>query len=397
MSAQKTPQALFINSGILGHKSLAKVLREASAHAPGFSATHVDLSQALTTGEKIARRLLCFQTPGLGRLGARNADLARWRNELYISLLGARRLRALEHGGRRFDVLHFHTQATAYASIRRMRRTPSIVSIDVTQQLAALEAPSRLERITYAPNAIHDGYVFRAASRIVASSQWAASSVSNAYSDCADKITVMPFPISVAGFDEDWIKQRYERSERRSAQPLRVLFIGGDFERKGGLELLKAWQDGSFHNHAHLSLVTNWPLELSAIPPGVSIVRDVSAYTPAWFDLWRQADIFVMPTRSDAFGYVYQEAAAAGLPCIGSRINAVPELIQEQVTGLLVPPRNTPELVQCLRTLLGSADLRRQMGTAARKRVEARAEVNGYCDRLSGMIYEILPSNGRRK
>ena len=48
------------------------------------------------------------------------------------------------------------------------------------------------------------------------------------------------------------------------------------------------------------------------------------------------ADIFVMPTRNEAFGLVFQEAAAAGVPAIGTRQNAVPEIIVDGETGLLV-------------------------------------------------------------
>ena len=60
------------------------------------------------------------------------------------------------------------------------------------------------------------------------------------------------------------------------------------------------------------------------------------AYTQTWRDLWRDADVFVMPARAEAFGMVFQEAAAAGLPAIGPRINAVPEIVDHGVTG---PPR----------------------------------------------------------
>ena len=49
-----------------------------------------------------------------------------------------------------------------------------------------------------------------------------------------------------------------------------------------------------------------------------------------------------MPTRNEAFGLVYQEAAAAGLPAIGSRLNAVPEIIADGDTGLLVTPGGHP-------------------------------------------------------
>ena len=69
-----------------------------------------------------------------------------------------------------------------------------------------------------------------------------------------------------------------------------------------------------------------------------------------------------MPTRNEAFGLVYQEAAAAGLPAIGSRLNAVPEIIDDGVTGLLVTPGMSRRLAQALDRLIASAELRERLG-----------------------------------
>ena len=74
------------------------------------------------------------------------------------------------------------------------------------------------------------------------------------------------------------------------------------------------------------------------LPTGVDLVGGVTPYTEAWRDIWRAADVFVMPARAEAFGMVYQEAAAAGVPVIAPRINAVPEIVEHGVTGVLVPP-----------------------------------------------------------
>ena len=69
--------------------------------------------------------------------------------------------------------------------------------------------------------------------------------------------------------------------------------------------------------------MTDWPLDATVLPPGVKNIRGVRPYTSAWRDLWRRADLFVMPTRHEAFGMVFQEAAVAGIPAIATRINAL--------------------------------------------------------------------------
>src|SRR5206468_11073853 len=170
------------------------------------------------------------------------------------------------------DLLHFHTQPTAYASLGRMKRTPAIVSIDATERQASLEMPSRVARWTYQPNVIHDGLVFRAARAIVAASRWAARDVGELYQDCAHKVRVMPYPVRASQFDPEWMAARAARARNGHAEPVRLLFIGGDFPRKGGLSLLDAWRDAAFGDRAQLDVVTDWPLDPSALPAGVRIV-----------------------------------------------------------------------------------------------------------------------------
>lgn len=388
----RRPKALFINSGILGHKAVFNLLRESTARDAELEAVHLNLSEGLTTRDRIIRRALCFRCFGRTRASQSNLDLARWRQELHAGLLAARRIRAAERDGSRFDVLHFHTQATAYASLWRMKRTPSIVSIDATQGLAQREAASRLAQSTYLPNIKHDGAVFRAASAIISISRWAAEDLSRAYPDCAGKVMVMPYPVRLESFAREWIEEREARFASDPATRVRVLFIGGDFNRKGGHELLSAWRAGSFADNASLDLVTDWPIAQAQLPPGVQLHKNISSFTQEWSELWRRADIFVMPTRSEAFGMVYQEAAAAGLPAIGSSINAIPEIIEDGVTGLLVAPGDVSYLVAALRTLIESAKLRRRYGTAARRRIEAIACPENYSLKLTTLVKQLARS-----
>ena len=183
-------------------------------------------------------------------------------------------------------------------------------------------------------------------------------------------------------FDPRWIEERFARTT--TGQKPRILFVGGDFVRKGGDELLAAWAGGELHRVATLDLVTDWPLNVSHMP-GVRVIRDVGSYSSEWTELWRTADVFVMPTRSEAFGVVFQEAAAAGLPTVGTAVNAVPEMVLPQHSGLLVPPRD-PHALDALRTLIASAEVRRRYGIAARDRILARADPDEYRRRLRSLI-----------
>ncbi len=387
-------RALFVNSGMLGHRSFAGLMTDIAARVPGLEAHHVDLSRDLTATDRVLRRLFSLQlTPSTGP--AANLDMRRWRQEWNVGLLAARRIASAERDTP-FDVLHFHTQVTAYASLPRMRRSPSIVSFDCTQRQASLEAQSRLARATYRASIAHDGRVFRAATAIVATSRWAARDLAASYPDCAQKVRVLPFPVDLDAFGRDWASERRVRGLSRGYRP-RVLFMGGDFPRKGGAELFQAWREGGFGDRADLVVVTDWPLAANAIPAGVSIVTNVAPYSTKWLELWRSADLFVLPARHEAFGIVYEEAAASGIPAIGSDVNAVPEIIADGVTGLLVPPGDRPGLVRAMGSLVESADLRDRLGRAAREHVGKRAAVPVYAAALESIIGEVMSHDVRRR
>jgi glycosyltransferase involved in cell wall biosynthesis len=371
----------FVNGGILGLLSYAGWLRRTFDHDPDIHGEHFVLTEDLSTSERIVRRLLCQRLwPSIR--GTRNADLARFRQEFNSGLQARRRL--LARGLERFDVLHFHRQATAYASLDLMRRVPSIVSIDCTQRCVLQDASSAIERVSLRPNIRRDGRIFRRAAAIVSTSRWAARDVRRMYPGIRTPIHVMPNPVSLDLFDARWAD---ERRARGNARP-RCLFVGGDFPRKGGYELLAAWRRGSFGDRADLLLVTGWPIR-DALPAGVRQQRGVVERSAEWTRAWRDADVFVMATRNEAFGLVYQEAAAAALPAIGSRLNAVPEIIDVGRTGLLVEPGDVAQLASALDRLISSAELRERMGRAARQKIERDADPVAHRDQLVALIKQV--------
>lgn len=378
-----TPRVAFVNGGILGLTSYASWVEHAFADGRDIDAEQFVLSRNLTMSERIVRRILCQQLwPDVE--GSRNADLARFRRELNAGLQARRRLlaRGLEH----FDVLHFHRQATAYAALDLMARVPSIVSVDCTQTCVLQDATAPIERWSLGFNVRRDGEILARAAAIVSTSEWTANDIGRLYPGCRTPIHVMPNPVRLELFDAGWIEQRRSRANA-GARP-QCLFIGGDFPRKGGLELLEAWTTGGFADRADLRLVTEWPLP-ATLPAGVHVTRGVRAHTAAWTAAWREADLFVMPTRNEAFGLVYQEAGAAGLPAIGSRLNAVPEIMDDERTGILVPPRDVPQLVTALDRLISSAELRHEFGRAARRKVEHDADPKAHRQRLVALLKQV--------
>ena len=84
---------------------------------------------------------------------------------------------------------------------------------------------------------------------------------------------------------------------------------------------------------------------------------------------FKEADIYLMPSRSDAFGIALLEAWAAAIPVIGARIGATPEVIREKVDGLLVEFDNPFDIAQKVIKLLKNNKLRKKLGLAGQVKV----------------------------
>jgi len=87
-------------------------------------------------------------------------------------------------------------------------------------------------------------------------------------------------------------------------------------------------------------------------------------------DLYRSADLSVLPSLAEATSIAGLEAMACALPLVGTNVGGIPTIIEDRATGLLVPPREPQAMAEALSLLIADVDLRRRMGAAARAKVE---------------------------
>ncbi len=288
-----------------------------------------------------------------------------WR--VHLAVGGYLALRPLVH---RMRAALIHTPDVSPFSVGMMRRLPTVISLDATHlQLQSFGdhycRPSgpRLEALKMRLY----GRAYAAARHLVAFSEWNRASLLDDFGVPADKVSVLRPGLDLTLF-------RPDPSARRGDGVTRLLFVGGDFIRKGGGLLLR-W--------ARERAGGAWELHVAArseVPetPGVVVHRGVRNNSPELVRLYQQSDLFVLPTRADCYSWVAMEAMACELPVVISSVGGIGDIVSEGETGYLTPPDDYGALAERLDALVADAALRRRLGAAGLERARALYGLDNY-------------------
>jgi glycosyltransferase involved in cell wall biosynthesis len=263
----------------------------------------------------------------------------------------------------RLDGLFFHTQVTAFFAWRLMSSIPSVVSMDATPlNFDSIggpydHLPSGYRQVESIKNAL-TRRTFKQARKLVTWHDWGKRSLVGDYGVNADKVAVIP-----PGIDLD----RWEVAREGSPHsgPVRLLFVGGDFRRKGGEILLTAFREELMRD-CELDIVTREEVDTRDLI-NVRVHHGLGPNKPELRALYARADLFIFPTFGDTLPIVVMEAMASGLPVVTTSVGAIAEEVEHGVTGLLIPAGDSHSLAEATLRLVANPDLRRQMGAAGRR------------------------------
>ncbi len=285
------------------------------------------------------------------------------------------------------DGLFFHTQVTAVLAQKWLYRVPSIISLDATPiQYDSLgdaydheSGPGWLEQRKWQLN--RD--CFHAAAHLVTWSEWAKQGLVEAYEVSAEKVTVIPPGVNVAQWQNG-------HTPSIAHQPVKILFVGGNFERKGGQLLLDAFRTlrrGDEKSQIELHLVTR---DQIPVEPGVQVYNDLHPNDARLKKLYHEADIFCLPTYGDCLPMVLSEAGAVGLPVVSTDVAAIPEIVRDGETGFVVPVGNGRSLTQALQHLIDNPDVRQQQGKQMAALVRQTFDARQNAQRLFDLLKEVV-------
>ena len=210
----------------------------------------------------------------------------------------------------------------------------------------------------------------------------------------ADRITQLP-----NGVETDSIPAKVSYG---LPDPVRLIFVGRLHQQKGLDVLFTAFQQ-LLQKHPNLNLqlqlLGDGPLreDLLALAQQLGIASQVEfvGMTEQVFDYLQQADVFILPSRSEGQSNALLEAMSCGLPVIVSDIPANLEVIENEKNGLTFRAGNPDALVNAVTLVLDNAELRERLGRTARQTIEIQYSLDSTAERYISLYQDLLTDNSQ--
>lgn len=278
----------------------------------------------------------------------------------------------------------------------KLSRIPVVVRLHTSSKEAQIidgTRPSRLHQW----DVRRERWLARSADAVVTHSAAHRQLMADESGIAPDRIHLIPHGVEVF---PDWVRPT------RPLGPPTVVYLGRLEHRKGTLELLQsvprvleAVPDarfiliGSDRNHCPGGRTHAQYLDQEFAPEIRRQVTLTGQLSQAEVDRWLQtADVFVAPSRYESFGLVFLEAMRWGTPVIGTTAGGIPEVVEHNQTGLLVPPEAPGPLAAAIVRLLSDSVFAATLGESARRRAEEEFSVERMARRVAALYDEVIRS-----
>lgn len=230
----------------------------------------------------------------------------------------------------------------------------------------------------------------RRADLLVYPTEWVARSAVEDYGADPDRIRILPFG---ANLEPEDLPSLPLRDVDRSV--CRILMVGVNWKYKGGdiaVEAFRMLRARGMNVEMHIVGTTPpEPIEIE----GLTIIPFLNKKDPqdkATFDrLFREADIFMLPTQADCFGIVFHEAAAFGVPSVATATGGVPDVVRDGETGRIVAQEQGPAgFADAVESIWSDADTYAGYRARARARFEQVGNWSAWGDAFEQAIAPLL-------
>jgi glycosyltransferase involved in cell wall biosynthesis len=222
-------------------------------------------------------------------------------------------------------------------------------------------------------------------------SEWARDSAIGHYGAEPDKVKIVKFGANVKELPiltEDYFRIKFEGH-------CRLLFVGKEWQRKGGDIALSAFQIlQSSGMKITMDIVGCDPFK-SSPPKGITVYKNIQKNDPSQFTLFNElfahASFFILPTRAEAFGLVFAEAAAFATPVLATNTGGIGSVVEDNETGKLFPlDAGGKEYAQAVTNLWNNKRKMKEMGTAARKKYNSELNWKSWQKSFSVALEELF-------
>ena len=274
-----------------------------------------------------------------------------------------------------FDIVHDNQTLSYGILLMKKKGLPVVASvhhpltIDRRNRLAQVKGPHRQMLAYLWFPWIMQEFVARRIDRILTCSQNSQASVCQDMHLPPEHVTVTPYGVDVDVF------RPLDDVEKR---PGNIFFVGDTEDRnKGARYLMEALHRLRHQLPFHITFIDHRPPDhlklVQRLKGEYRLYNDITflsrAPTEELVRHYNRAQIVACPSLYEGFGLPAVEAMACGLPVVATRAGALSEIVEDGVTGILVPPADSKALSEALRLLLADPDLCRRMGEAGRQRV----------------------------